>query len=163
MGLVKGLIIGGVNVMHPCLQTGIHDMEVLIGKGKIEDDVGLKFVYESDKFRYIVGIYLCCLNVSVISFLNIFFDCLAFGERPACNQYFLENFRDLRAFVYRHGGDASCSYYHYSSTILYIIHRYSPERYMHILYCILFIQFCLLNQVTKFELIVHTFSHHVLQ
>ena len=42
-------------------------MQVLIGKGKIENDVGLKFVYESGEFRYIVGIYLCYLNVSAIS------------------------------------------------------------------------------------------------
>ena len=58
--------------------------------------------------------------------LDIFFDCLTLGERPACNQYFREDFRDLRAFVYRNGGDASCPDYHYSSTVLHIIHKRSP-------------------------------------
>ena len=116
--------------MDSCLKAGIHNMQVLIGKREIENNVRLEFIYESGQFRHIVGIHLCYLDVPAISPFNIASDGLTLGEGPACNQYFREDFRNLRAFVRRNGGHAPCPDYHYSSTVLFSIHKSSPGQHI---------------------------------
>ena len=61
--LVFRLIVGGVEIVAPRLQTGLHDGEVLIREGEIHDEVGLEGVEELYELRHFVGIHLRSLDV----------------------------------------------------------------------------------------------------
>ncbi len=39
---IRGFIIGGIHIMDPRFQTRIHDVQILIGEGEIEDNIRLK-------------------------------------------------------------------------------------------------------------------------
>ena len=41
LGLVRRLVVGGVQVVHPGLQAGVHDRQVLVGQGHVDDQVRL--------------------------------------------------------------------------------------------------------------------------
>jgi hypothetical protein len=124
MGLVKGLVIGRINIMGSCRETCVHDMQILIREGEIENNIRPEFAHEGCKFRYIVGVNPSRLDVSSVSGLNVIFDGLALGEGPAGNHNLPKNIRDLRAFMGCHGGHSSCPDYHYPSMALFFTHRY---------------------------------------
>ncbi len=98
-------------------------MQVLIGKREVKNKIRLEFTYDSGQFRYVVSIHLCYLDVSAVFLLDSLLNCLALGESPACDHYFCEDFRDLRAFVHSNGRDTSSSDNHYSSAVIHSTHK----------------------------------------
>ena len=74
MGGVGRLVVGGVYVVDAGLQAGVHDVQVLIGKGEIEDDVRPEPLYESGQLRDIVGVYARRLNLPAVSTGESFLD-----------------------------------------------------------------------------------------
>ena len=58
MRLVLGLVVGRVEVVAAALEAGIHDREVLIRQGDIDDDVGLEGPEQLAQRGHVVGIDL---------------------------------------------------------------------------------------------------------
>src|SRR4030043_661120 len=98
MGLVKGLVIGRINIMDSCRETCIHDMQILIREGEIENNIRPELAYEVCKFRYIVGVNPSRLDVSFVSNLNVIFDGLALGEGSAGNHNLPKKLTNLPTF-----------------------------------------------------------------
>ena len=62
LGLVLGLVVGGVEIIDPAAEAGIHDGEVLIGEGDIDHQLGLYTLHEHTELLHIVGIDLSGLD-----------------------------------------------------------------------------------------------------
>ena len=58
VSLVAWLVVGGVEVVHAALQAGLHDGEVLIGQGEVDDQVWFVTVEQGHEFVDAVGIDL---------------------------------------------------------------------------------------------------------
>ena len=58
MRLVAGLVVGRVEVVAAALEAGVHDREVLIRQGDVDDDVGLEGAEQLAQRRHVVGIDL---------------------------------------------------------------------------------------------------------
>ena len=69
VGLVLGLIVGGVEIVDAAGQTGIHDGQILIGQGEVDDQLGLIAADELLELLHIIGIDLSGLDVHLISFV----------------------------------------------------------------------------------------------
>ena len=40
VSLILGLVVGGIKIVATCLQTSLHDSEVLIRQGQVHHDIG---------------------------------------------------------------------------------------------------------------------------
>ena len=58
MGLVLGLVVGGIEVVAAALETGVHDGEILIREGDVDDDIGLESAEQLAQLGDAVGIDL---------------------------------------------------------------------------------------------------------
>ena len=56
VSLVLGLIVGGVEVVDAGAQAGVHDGEILIRQGDVDDEVGLVTLEECHDVVYVVGV-----------------------------------------------------------------------------------------------------------
>ena len=61
-GRVPGLIVGGIQIVHAALQTGVHDGQVLIGQRDVDHQVRLFGGYQCRQFGDVVRIHLCCFD-----------------------------------------------------------------------------------------------------
>ena len=60
--LVLGLVVGGVEVIDPAAEAGIHDGEVLVREGDIDHQLGLYALHKHAELLHIVGIDLSGLD-----------------------------------------------------------------------------------------------------
>ena len=67
--LVLWLVVGCVEIAAATGQTGIHDGQVLIGEGEVDDEFRLVAVEKCLQLLHVVSINLCCLNVHLIASL----------------------------------------------------------------------------------------------
>ncbi len=56
VGLVLGLVVGGVEIVHAALQASLHDGEILVGEGDVYHDVGTVAVEQLHELVNGVGI-----------------------------------------------------------------------------------------------------------
>ena len=68
MSLVFGFIVGRVEVVASTGKACLHDAQVLIGEGKVDDEVGLVTVEELFQLVHAVSVYLSCLDGHLIAF-----------------------------------------------------------------------------------------------
>ena len=118
MRLVKRFIVRGVDIVHTGFEAGVHDMQILIGKRKVQHHVGPDFFNQFDQLRHIVRIHLSRGNRAVVFFFDLSRKRIALGLRSAGKADVREDIRRLCTFVYRHSADAagaddqnSCHFY----------------------------------------------------
>ena len=58
MRFVLWLVVGRIEVIDAAFQAGVHDREILIGKGHVDDDIGTEGAEEFAQFGNAVGIDL---------------------------------------------------------------------------------------------------------
>jgi hypothetical protein len=73
MRLVSWLVVGGIYIVDLGLEAGVHDGEVLVGKGDVDHDLRLYFLDQSSDFLREVSVYDVGLDVYTPAFLNVFF------------------------------------------------------------------------------------------
>ena len=98
MRLVKRFIVRGVDIVHTGFEAGVHDMQILIGKRKVQHHVGPDFFNQFDQMRHIVRIHLSRGNRAVVFFFDLSRKRIALGLCAACDAQLGENFADLAAF-----------------------------------------------------------------
>ena len=93
---VLGLVVGGVQIIYSALQAGLHDVEVLIRKGHVDNHVGFVAVEQCHNFLNAVSVDAVGRNVGFAYFLC---QGLALGECAGSEDYLAENFGMLGAFT----------------------------------------------------------------
>ena len=63
--LIKGFIVGRVEVVDTCLEASIHNMEVLIRQSYVDDQLRLEGLHQSDQLRDVVGVDGCRLDLDI--------------------------------------------------------------------------------------------------
>ena len=76
-GFIFWFVVGGVEVVDATFKAGIHDGEVLVGKGDVDAKDRLMFFHELDEFRDVIGIDLCCFDGDVEAVFDRFGDIIA--------------------------------------------------------------------------------------
>ena len=66
MCLVRWFIIGGIKVINPTFETGIHNGQILIRQRDIDDQFRAALFYQGNQFRHTVGIDLGGLHLALI-------------------------------------------------------------------------------------------------
>ena len=124
VGLVLGLIVGGVQVVAATSQTGLHDGEVLIGKGQVDYQFGLEVVEESLQLLHIISIHLCCLDIGIAYSLDYL---VTLFLATAGNHEISKHVGILVDLECRYRCDASGANHQYSAhfTLFYFIRFYS--------------------------------------
>ena len=67
VGLVLRLIVGRVEVVASASQASIHDGQVLVGQGQVDDQLRLVAIEERLQLLHVVGIHLGRLDVQVVA------------------------------------------------------------------------------------------------
>src|SRR5690606_17929792 len=65
LGGIQRFVVGGIEIVNASFQTGIHDMQVLIRQGHVDDQIRFFLIQQRHQFRHIVRIYLGRLNGSL--------------------------------------------------------------------------------------------------
>ena len=108
--LVQRLVVGRVDVMHPRFEAGIHDSQVLVRQGDIEDEVRPDFPYQGDGLRHVVRVDRMGLDVHLPAPPDVLLYGVRLGQRPACQVYFPEHVAHAsRAY------DEDCSCRHFTT------------------------------------------------
>ena len=108
MSLVLWLIIGRIEIVASACQTGLHDGEVLIGQGEIDDQFGLIVAEERLQLLHIVGVHLCGLDVHRVAFsVDGLHQLVALLLAAACNHKLGENVCVLHYFKRSYCCDAT--------------------------------------------------------
>jgi hypothetical protein len=107
LGLVFGLVIGGVEIMHAGLETGVHDRQVLIGQRQIDDQAGLHLADQIDHRRDFLGVDLVGGDVLAGALLDALGDGIAFRLGAAGEMDVRENLGVHRHFVHAYRTDAA--------------------------------------------------------
>ena len=58
LGDVARLVVGGVEVVHAGLEAGVHQRQVLVGQGDVDQQVGLDALEQRDRLGDVVGVDL---------------------------------------------------------------------------------------------------------
>ena len=103
---VQRFVIGRVEIADTVCQTGIHDVEVLIGQSQIYYQVRFEGVEQADEFFHVVCIDLCCLYLYI---LNIGGDLVALAFRAAGNHDIGKDIRVHRDLLNSNGTNAPCT------------------------------------------------------
>ena len=84
--LVLGFVVGGVKIAASASQTSVHNRQVLIGQGKVDDQLGLVVIEQCLQLLYIVGIYLSSLDVELVACLmDVLYNLVALCLATRCN------------------------------------------------------------------------------
>ena len=67
--LVLRLVVGGVEIVDAASQTGVHDRQILVGQGEVDDQLGLVAADELLELLHIVSVDLSGLDVHLVSFV----------------------------------------------------------------------------------------------
>ncbi len=115
MGLVFGFIVGRVEVVASAGEACLHDAQILIGKGKVDDEVGLVTIEELLQLVYAVGINFRCLDGHLVAFGMDGIDELdTFLTMVAGNHELTKHIGVLRNFESTHCGYATGTNHQYS-------------------------------------------------
>lgn len=116
VSLVLRLVVGGVEVRASASQTSLHDGEVLIGQGEVDDQFRLIVVEESLELLHIVGVHLSGLDVGVADCLD---NAVTLRLCAACNHEVGENVSVLRNLERCNCSDAISADHKYFSHCFY--------------------------------------------
>ena len=106
VGNIFRLIIGGIQIVDSALQASLHDGEVLVGEGYVDDDFGFETIEECYQFVHAVGIYLGGFDVRVTDCLD---NSVTFGLGAAGYHDFCKHIRILSHFVRNNGTYTACT------------------------------------------------------
>ena len=106
LGDIGGLVIGGIKIMDAGFQTGIHDVQILVGEGDIDDHDRPEQTDQSHQLGNIVGIDPRRQQLLAGQRLHLRGDLVAlrFG---AAGQHDLGEFGNRRAFMGDNGANAA--------------------------------------------------------
>ncbi len=107
MCLIERLVIRRVDVIDAREKACVHYVQVLVGKSKVQDDIGFERSDKPGKLGDIVRIDARCLNIFIVTVLEIGGDRLAFRFRPARHHDLLEDLGHLGTFVRCNRRDAA--------------------------------------------------------
>ena len=107
LGGVLRLVIGGVEVVDPGLETGVHEGEILVGKSDVEEQGRFDLFEKGDDLGDVVGIELRGLDGDARGSLDVRGDGVALFEGAARQPDFPEGRGVLSAFVGDDVADAS--------------------------------------------------------
>ena len=97
---VARFIVGGVHVIHSRFEAGIHQRQVLVGQGDIDQDVRLEFLEQLDGRWHVVGIDGRGADRHAFFLQNVSGDGIATGLRAAGQHDFAKDIlRELSALV----------------------------------------------------------------
>ena len=99
LGLIRRLVVGGVEIVDPGFQAGVHDGQILVGQGHVDHHLGFDLADQCDQFRHIVSVDLGGLNPVATDLGS---DLLALGEGAAGQPDVAEDLWQLGAFVGHH-------------------------------------------------------------
>ena len=106
VGLVAWLIVGGVQVVDAAAQAGLHDGQVLIGQGQVDDHVGFVAVEQSHELVHVVGIHLVGGDVVLA---DGFGHSVTLGAVARGNHDLVKHVRILCTLVGAHGADTTAT------------------------------------------------------
>ena len=66
LSLVERLVVCRVEVVDACLETRLHDGEILVGECYVDADIWAEALEELHKLLYVVRIHLCGLDLDVL-------------------------------------------------------------------------------------------------
>ena len=107
LGLVLGLVVGGVEIVAPGLEAGIHQHKVLIGQGQVHQKLSPGVLDHLDGVGDLVGVKLGSFDVDAGAFLDRFGDGIAFRLGAAGQRDLGEDVGIHRHLV--HGGVADAT------------------------------------------------------
>ena len=69
VSLILWLVVGGVEIVDAAGQTGVHDGQILVGQGEVDDQLRLIAADELLELLHIIGVDLSSLDVHLVSFV----------------------------------------------------------------------------------------------
>ena len=121
MSLILWLVVGSVEIVAATCQTGIHDSEILVRQGEVDNQLRLEVVEQRLKLLNVVGVHLCCLDVHRVPGLVYGINNLvALFLAATCYHEFCKHIGILCNLECRYGGNATCTNHKYSSHCLYL-------------------------------------------
>ena len=116
VGFVLWLIVGSVEVVASAGQTSLHDGQILIWQGKVDDQLGLVVAQQSLELLHAVGIHLGSLDVHCVALgVQVGHYLVAFGLAAAGNHKLCKHVGVLRYLESSNGGNATCANHKYSA------------------------------------------------
>ena len=110
MSLILWLVVGCIQIAASASQTSVHNGQILIGQGKVDDQFWLEVVEQGLQLLHIVSIDLSCLNVHLISCLvDILHNLIAFRLTTASNHKLCKYVSILSNLECCNGSHATCS------------------------------------------------------
>jgi len=98
MGRIRRLVVGGVEIVDPALEAGVHDRQILVGQGDVDHQLRLDGVQEDNQLRDAVGVDLGGSHRDVVQLLDLGGDGVALGPGAAGEDDLLKDFGMLGAF-----------------------------------------------------------------
>ncbi|MPM46852.1 hypothetical protein SDC9_93559 [bioreactor metagenome] len=105
---VQRLVVGRVHIVGFGGQAGVHDGEILIGKGQVNHHIGLKALDQGHQLGHAVRVHLGGVNFGLAA-VQLGLNGVALGLCAAGNHNFLENIAVLAAFVNGDAGHAAAA------------------------------------------------------
>ena len=106
VGLVARLIVGGVQIVNAAAQARLHDGQVLIGQGQVDDHVGAMALQQAHELVHVVGIHLVGADVVLADGAGHGVTLCAVARG---NHDLVKHVRILGALVGAHGADATAT------------------------------------------------------
>ncbi len=107
--LVPRFVVGGVHVVDAGLEACVHDREILVGQGHVDDQRGAELLDERDGLRNVVGIHRRRRDVTSGQLFDRCRDRVATALGTACEQDLAEDVRVLGTLVGNDTADATRS------------------------------------------------------
>ena len=101
---IERLVVRGVHVVDPGLEAGVHEVEILVGEGDVDQQFRAGFFDQRGGFVGVVGIDLGGGDLLAGALFHRGSDVIAFGKGAGGEGDFAESFREHCAFV---GDDAA--------------------------------------------------------
>lgn len=108
-GYVPGFIVGGVQVVNAGFQAGVHQVQILVGKGHVDQQLRLDFPDEGHGGGHVVRVHGVGGDIDARSGAYIVRNGVTFAFRAGGQMNVLKDVRQLGAFVGYHMSDAACS------------------------------------------------------
>ncbi len=122
VSLVLRLVVGGVHVVASACQASVHDGEVLVRQGEVDDQLWLVAVEERLQLLHVVGVDLCRLDIHLVTFVvDGSHQFVALLLATAGNHEFGENVLVLDNLEGCHGSYATCANHKYSTHFVFLM------------------------------------------
>ena len=107
LGGVEWFVVGGVDVVGAGFEAGVHDGEVLVGEGDIDDDVSAERADEAGGGGDVICVDGGRFYGDAFFFPDVCGDGVAFGDGAAGEEDVAEDLMELGAFVSHDASDAA--------------------------------------------------------